>query len=152
MRNFFKVSFETQQGKQSAYVEADDAQTAMGIAKEGLDEERIKFDSMTQERVEQTETPFSKSWLVDGMGTLKLIKAFEGGELKVKFEIDNPELEHIIMKPSFDLVAPTKGDDSNDTWNNFDLMDAIELATGFYEELSSKLFRAPLEDTPDIIH
>lgn len=151
MRNFFKVSFETQQGKQSAYVEAEDAQSAMDTVKENLDAESVKFDKITQERVEQTETPFSKSWLVDGMGTLKLIKAFEGGELKVKFEIDNPELEHIIMKPSLDLAIP-EGSDAGEAWNSFDLLNAIELATGFYEELNSKLFRAPLEDTPDLIH
>lgn len=151
MKQYFKVKFKTASGADSVFIETDSAHHALEIANKMLKEDGVNFSELSQERVEQSETPFSKSWLVEGMGTLKLLKAFENGQMVVKFEVDNPELAHIIEKPSFNLVIPDDLEPA-DAWNDFDLMNAIEMATGFYEGLSSKLFRAPLEDKEDIIH
>ena len=150
-KRYFECNITTPESRDIVFASGTTAGEVSKGVKQSLTDIGITVKDIRVEEVPYTETMFSKQWTVNNLGTLKAEKAIKDGKHAVKFSVVNPDIEHITDDMTKMLHLP---DDASvaEEWDNFEIEHALSFAYQLYDKLKSQMIRAPLEDTPDIIH
>lgn len=144
MNKYWKVSFSVGSGRSNAFVQASCAGKASRMISSDFKSQGVDIKNINVEPVSYFEDMFTKSWAIEGMGLLKASKTIVEGKHAVHFTCESDVLKNLTEDAGMTLTLP-EGADVNENWNNFDIYDAINLATEIYETLHKKMFESAFE-------